>query len=397
MKTTFLLPFACFLTLASFAGQSPASFTDAVSRGTVSLDLRLRYEHVNQDNALASADALTLRARLGYTTAAYQGITARLEAQHNADLVDDYAFAGGGRPGTSIVGDPPVTELSQAWLAYTAPNTTATLGRQSWVLDNARFIGNVGWRQNYQTFDAFTFKSTPVAGLTVNYGYLWRIKRVFADTVAQPHWRSDSHALNVSKSGTPLGTLTGYAYLLDFENSPANSCATYGASVVGSRKFDARFSLGWRLEYATQQDYGPSPLSYRTSYTAVELTPKIGNTTFTAGREVLGSDRNAGFRTPLATLHALQGWADLFTTTPNAGVRDTYLKAAHIHGDFTFSAAHHWFRADATDADYGTEINVLASWKASKAVTLLAKAAFYRAQTFSVDTTKYWLQADYRF
>jgi len=399
MKSTFTLTLTltCCTALAAIAATPPATLAEAVTRGTTSFDLRLRYEHVDQDNALNPADALTLRARLGYTTAAYQGFTARFEAQHNADLIDDYAYAGGGKPGTSVVGDPPVTEVSQAWLAYAVPNTTATLGRQNWVLDNARFIGNVIWRQNYQTFDAFTVKSTPAAGVTVNYGYLWRIKRVFADTAVQPHWRSDSHALNISKSGTPGGTVTGYAYLLDFENSPANSCATYGASLVGSRKFDAQFSLGWRLEYATQQDYGPSPLSYRASYSLVELAPKFGGTTFTAGHEVLGSDRNAGFRTPLATLHALQGWADLFTTTPNAGVRDTYLKVSRTQGDFTFSAAHHWFEADANNSDYGTELDLLASWKFSKSITLLAKAAFYQAKTFSVDTTKFWLQADYRF
>src|SRR3546814_12023345 len=39
--------------------------------------------------------------------------------------------------------------------------------------------------------------------------------------------------------------------------------------------------------------------------------------------EVLGSDAGVfAFQTPLATLHKFQGWADLFLTTPSAGVRD---------------------------------------------------------------------------
>jgi hypothetical protein len=56
--------------------------------------------------------------------------------------------------------------------------------------------------------------------------------------------------------------LTAYAYLLDFENSAANSCATYGASLAGTRKLNAPLSLTYRAEIATQSDYGSSALHY---------------------------------------------------------------------------------------------------------------------------------------
>lgn len=42
------------------------TFHDALSSGVVSGDIRLRYESVEQDNALKDADALTVRTRLGY-------------------------------------------------------------------------------------------------------------------------------------------------------------------------------------------------------------------------------------------------------------------------------------------------------------------------------------------
>ena len=38
-------------------------------------------------------------------------------------------------------------------MSYTTTNNQLKYGRQRLILDNARFIGNVGWRQNEQTYD----------------------------------------------------------------------------------------------------------------------------------------------------------------------------------------------------------------------------------------------------
>ncbi|MEK7734810.1 MAG: hypothetical protein AAB329_05155, partial [Pseudomonadota bacterium] len=56
---------------------------------------------------------------------------------------------------------------------------------------------------------------------------------------------------------------------------------------------------------------------------------------------------------------------------------------------------------------YGQETDLLATWKAAKNFTLLAKVARYRGDTnatnvtrnlaLSQDVTKYWLQASYQF
>lgn len=55
--------------------------------------------------------------------------------------------------------DPECTEANQAYLQMKLGTFTGIAGRQRVILDNARFIGNVGWRQNEQTYDAVTFKS----------------------------------------------------------------------------------------------------------------------------------------------------------------------------------------------------------------------------------------------
>ncbi|MDA7660247.1 hypothetical protein N8702_00920 [Verrucomicrobia bacterium] len=53
-----------------------------------------------------------------------------------------------------------------------------------------------------------------------------------------------------------LGKLTGYNYLLDIEDAPAVSSATYGASFDGSHALDENWSASYKAELAVQLDYG---------------------------------------------------------------------------------------------------------------------------------------------
>ena len=70
------------LSASIFIGQisyAVASVSEAFSSGTTSGDFRLRVEAVDQNNALKDASAMTLRSRIAYTTAGYQGFSAKLE------------------------------------------------------------------------------------------------------------------------------------------------------------------------------------------------------------------------------------------------------------------------------------------------------------------------------
>lgn len=391
------------------APAAPATISEALSTGKVSLNVRLRYETVDQDNATDDADALTVRTRLGYKTAAYMGFTGMIEAQNTTAIIDDYAFPGGGDAGHDVVADPDITDISQAWLSYKYESTTATVGRQNLVLDNARFVGNVAWRQNYQTFDSVVVKDTTFDKVSLTYGYLWGINRIFGDlAAAQPDYDSDSHIFNASYSGLPFGTVTGYAYLLDFDNAAANSTATYGASFVGGTPLSDTLKLTYRAEYATQSDYGSSTLGYDADYYVGELGLVVAKKYGAAvGYEVLGSDNGVGFKTPLATLHAFNGWADKFLTTPAAGLTDTYVKlSAELPASFSLLAFYHEFESDAGSLDYGDEIDLQLTYKVNKNLSFLAKAAFFEAgQTAAIpgaaganqDTDKFSIQADYSF
>jgi hypothetical protein len=377
------------------------SFGDALTQGKASVNLRARYEAVEQ-TGLKDADALTLRTRVGYTTAPFQGLKAMVEFENIASPDGDaYSQAGlnPGGAGRAVVADPEGSEVNQAWLAYTSGQTTATAGRQRLVLDNVRFVGDVGWRQNAQTFDGFVLSDKTLAKTTLTYAWLGRINRVFGDDHAQGNWDSDSHILNASYAGLKAGTLTAYAYLLDFDNAAAQSCATYGASFAGAAPVSAALKLTYRLEAATQGDYGSSALSYTTDYYALELGLAGKPGALAIGYEKLGSDGGVSFRTPLATLHAFNGWADMFLATPANGIEDTYIKAAAtLPGDISFLAFYHKFTAARLGADYGTELDLQLTRKFGKFVTGTIKyAGFDRDSTAFADVDKFWVMAEFNY
>ena len=398
MKSTPLLLLLLLLTAGVLAAAETTPFPDALAKGKVSLNARLRYEGVTQ-SGVEDANALTLRTRLGFATAAVNGWKAMLEVENITAADGERYNQAGLNPGgarRAVVADPESTEVNQSWLGYTTGKTLATLGRQRLVLDNARFVGDVGWRQNQQTFDAFVLQDRSLNQTTLTYGHLWQINRVFGDRHPQGDFRSNSHVLHASHAGWAAGTVAAYAYLLDFDNAAASSCATYGVSFAGGTPVAGGLKVTYRAEYAVQDDHGSSQLVYSTDYVAAELGLAGKPGSLTVGREVLGSDRGVSSGTPLATLHAFNGWADLFLTTPGNGLRDTYVKATvNLPAGFALVGAHHWFKADRLGADYGREFDAQLARKFGPLLSgALKYAKFNRDLATLPDVTKLWLQVE---
>ena len=390
-------------TLLAASDQPTAdSLETALARGKFSLNERLRWEYADQSNLRAS-NAFTLRSRFGFTTAPVAGFQGMVEGENIAVLNDsnDYNASGtnAGGAGRTVVADPAVTDLNQAWLSYTLADTTLKAGRQRIVLDNHRFVGDSGWRQNAQTFDAATLVTKPASTVTAFYGYVSRVSRVYGNKSPQPDFNSDSHLVNVAYAGSSYGTLTGYAYLLGFKNSPANSANTFGASFVGAAPVTKEFKVTYRAEAATQHDARNNPLGYSARYYVAELGGAVAPFDFGAGYEVLGSDHGRkGFATPLATLHAFNGWADLFVNTPPRGLRDSYGSVGvALPGGFPLKVVDHSFRSDVAAQSYGNEWDAQLAHKVGKAWTFIAKYARYDGRTPFFDTERIWVQTEYNF
>src|SRR5690606_31926121 len=83
-----------------------------------------------------------------------------------------------GRAGWPVVADPHGAELNQAWLRHAGDRITATAGRQRLLMGNQRWIGNSGWRQNEQPFDAVSLDARLHASTTLHQRGLRRFRRV---------------------------------------------------------------------------------------------------------------------------------------------------------------------------------------------------------------------------
>jgi hypothetical protein len=369
------------------------------SGGDLIIDSRLRYEHVEQDG-LTDANAVTLRLRLGYEQQLFEHFKVLGEVEGVALLSDDFADTVRTRPGQAIVLDPEALEVNRLQAQYANGGFTATLGRQRIILNNARFVGNVGFRQNEQTFDALRLAYRASEHLSFNYIYIDRVRRILGDESTQGEWRSDSHIGQVDLK-TGIGDLSGYALLLDFEDAAAQSSQTYGlrwTRTIAAEPY--RFTLG--AEMAAQSDYGNNPSAFDLSYYAANAGVQRGQWRLGVGAEVLEGDGARGFATPLATLHAFQGWADVFLTTPADGIRDLNGSVSWtdetppVGRSLTLTARYHDFASDDGETDFGSEFDAVANWRINQRWSLEAKAAFFEGEDPRfADRDKIWLAAEF--
>jgi len=379
----------CTLALAMPVHTFAASFTEALTGGTPKLDLRLRYENVDQDNALQDADAFTLRTRLGYETADFKGFSACVEMENVTALVDDYNSTLNGNTQYSTVADPEGTEINQSYLDYSGfADTLVRAGRQRVILDNARFVGNVGWRQNEQTYTGAMISNTSLPDTTLTYAYVNEVKGITGGAT-DVH----AHLLNASYAGLEFATLTGYGYLIDFVDSPAMSQQTWGVRLSGDTELSAARLL-YAAELAQQSDYEDGNSNIDADYRLFELGVSAGGITGKVGYELLGADTAYSFETPLATKHAFNGWADIFLNTPDGqGLEDVYVLVTGNVAGVKLVGVYHDFSADSGGADFGTEFDLLATKKFGKHYSAGIKYASFDADSASsyVDTDKFWL------
>ena len=324
------------------------------------------------------------------------------EGEGTLALADDYndTLPGNGVEPFPTVADPENLELNRLQIGYLKDGTGVTLGRQRIQLDNQRFVGNVGWRQNEQTYDAVRGqgKFGPVV-LDATYSVSQRT--VFGVDSPNEHFDGDFVFLNGGVD-LPVVDAKAFAYLLDYDTRLAFSSQTYGLYATAGIDIPAVGKLNALASYATQSDYGANPVSYGADYINLQAGIGLFGVNLTAGYEELGSDGGvAAFQTPLATLHAFNGWADLFLTTPATGLRDYYATVGTRFGmpflpGFKADLTYHEFDADFGGLDYGSEWDASLGFKLGP-VGLLAKYANYDASGFAVDTEKFWLQAEVAF
>ena len=371
------------------------------------VDVRTRFEAVEQGKT--DADALTIRLRAG--AEATMGRWSLLaEVEGTAAPLDSYnafPFAAVGeaqwRPRHSVIADPQNVELNRLQIRYKQKPGSITLGRQRINLDDQRWVGSVGWRQNEQTYDAVRAEAQlgPVA---VDLTYAMSQRTIFGKN-ARPRTAYDGDFL-FAGIAAPVGTIQGklFAYLLDYDEPflLANSSQTYGGILSGSLPVGGATRLAFRASYARQSDLASNPFDYAAHYWSLDGGTTLAGIAIVAGWERLGSGNGQAVQAPMATLHKFNGWADMFLTTPPAGLDDLFVSAARkfagvrLLPGLNVNASYHRFESAEGNRKYGSEWDASVGFKI-RTINVLLKYADYAARHFGTDTRKLWLQAEWSY
>ncbi len=410
LKTS--LATAILLSLGSAAtAQAGDGGTPIFDNIKVKGELRPRYETVDEDNANSKATAMTNRLVIGAQADLFgtKWLSAYAEMTDVHNVNNNYNSTNNGQGDYSVVIDPEQTRLTQSYLDFTFGKTVFRAGRQIINYDNLRFIGAVNWRQMPQSFDTYAVVDNSIANLNLNAVYIKQVNRIFADS-DKSRAKANHVLLRAKYKASDALALTGYGYLLGSIHN------TYGLAATGKTDMSGT-KISYRAEYATQTDASlevdnDGKPTIDADYMNLKVDANMSGVLLGAMYEVLsGSNDTAkpAFSTPLATLHAQNGWADNFINTPTTGLVDMNVTVGYKAKGFGVAKAiYHDYSSDAGSINYGSEFDLLYknAVPGFKNLKGLVKAAMYsggdseaagNSARLATDKTVFWLMLDYKF
>ena len=410
----------------------PETLLDAIIQGKPMTSFRLRYEHLNQDGYQSTApdakkldtgEALTLRSLIGWQTAPFRNFSfaAQLTDVHefNNDFNDRRNnLPESGKSAYPNIVDPGYTDVNQLYVDWTGiKDTKLRLGRQQLNLDNVRFIGDIGFRQNMQVFDGISLLNKSISDIEFFAAHFSKVRQI---TTKLRDGNID--IVNAKYKISPTESLVGYGYFVDVENLGQNggnsaaiataaqggnglggssdapvsatninptqtdaSSKTFGVRLDGAHQVNDNWNVLYSAEYAKQNDYRSGNPLIDAHYFKLGGGAAYGVWSVRLDHEKLSSnDGKYAFQTPLGTNHLFQGWADVFLTTPRQGMEDTFISIAGNIAKAKLQAEYHVFKSDEKYqslngrlADkYGTELDLSVSYSFSK--VLLGKVEYAR-------------------
>ncbi len=382
---------------------APVNFMEAIQQGKPLTNFRLRYENVNQDGyqsttptarKLDNAHAFTLRSLIGWQTAPFKNFSFGIQLtdvhefndnfndrrENQPEHNNDTALSSQDKRQYPNIVDPGYTDINQLYLDWTGiGNTKIRLGRQQLNLDNVRFIGDIGFRQNMQVFDGASVLNKSIPNTEIFAAHFSKVRQI---TTKLRDGNID--IINAKYRISPTESLIGYGYFIDVANLGQNggnpvaigttsqggnglggssdipasatninpsetdaSSKTYGMRLDGGHKINDGWKVLYTAEYAKQDDYRDGNSLIDAHYFKIGGGAGYGNWSLRLDHEKLSSnDGKYAFQTPLGTNHLFQGWADVFLSTPRQGMEDTFITLAGSIEKAKLYAEYHVFKSD---------------------------------------------------
>ncbi|MEH6527252.1 MAG: hypothetical protein V7723_14360, partial [Sneathiella sp.] len=354
-----------------------------------------------------NADAKTARIRLGYKTNTWKEFSLLGEIDGTTHFgSEEFNSTVNGETTYPVVADPDSFRLNRANLKYAGfTDTIIKAGRQRIILSDARFVGNVGWRQNEQTFDSLRVTNESVPNIKIDYSYIWQVNSIFGSEANLGDYDSNSHLLDVKYSWQNYFDVTGFGHFLDFEEAKkASSLATYGIRLNGDINGPDSIKFSYGATVAHQENYADNDADISEDYYAVSGSIYWKRITAKLGYDVFTGNGTVAFQTPLATGHKFQGLADVFLTTPGNGLEDLNVSIGYQTFPFFYfpkginiRATYHDFEAENGSTDMGSEFDVLAAFPLDHGFKIVTMYANYDGANFAADREKFTFGINYNF
>jgi Alginate export len=380
------------------------SLLGAITGGKPLLNLRPRYERVEQDGKLFDANALTLRSLFGWQTGAYHGFSATAQFIDVGRANDNYEDGKNGKIEYPRVADPDHTGINQLFLDYNGiPATRLRLGTQSIKLDNVRMVGNIEFRQVMQVFTGLSVENKSLPNTTVFVAHLERLKNILGDQKPVK-----IEMLNAAHQWAPGNNVIAYGYFHDQAVTASttgfadSSNRILGLRADGAYPLNETVKLLYTAEFGKQNDYADGDARIDADYMRAGIGAGWGAYYVRVDQELLSSNNGVyAFQSPLGTNHLFQGWADQFLTTPANGIRDVFVSAGATVGKAKILGEYHDFKSDVGSVHFGTELDIGVTYPLAKGLNGRIEYASFREGDVIAqrkrDTDKLWLTLIYNY
>ena len=407
------------MSAAPFSVMASASILESIGLSEdfaeASIMIRPRFEYREMDGREGSS-ALTVRARPSLLLGKGAPVSLFAEVEATRALVDDYQSnpLGGPQtepfnPGYTVIGDPEHEEVNQLYATLNAiEGVGLKVGRQRIIRNNMAFIGHVAWRQTEQTYDAVELTYKGDSDFSASYVYADRVQRIFGETTPADlpleEFEGEFHFLDASIP-TSFGPIAAYLYHIDLDERPELPLGAQNAlaNVGESTTIGLSTTQGPLYLEAAYQD-GESALqggSYDAFYGHVKYTKKVDKTAYFGGIEYWSD----GFKTPLATVHLFNGFADSVILQRiglnNAGglfegMFNPYVGfSTPLPGGFVLKGFFHYLADEGASTVYGSEIDAVLIKKLSDNATMVVKGAYFMGDEFP-DISQVSVQIDFK-
>ncbi len=373
------------------AKAAPETLLEAIQQGKPMTSFRLRYENVDQEGyqstaatapKLKTGEAWTLRSLIGWQTAPFKNFSFGVQLTDVHEFNDNFNDRRDNVPEPGKVAypnivDPGYTDINQLYVDWTGiKNTKLRLGRQQLNLDNVRFIGDIGFRQNMQVFDGISVLNKSIPDTEIFAAHFDKVRQI---TTKLRDGNID--IINAKYKISPTESLIGYGYFIDVANLGQNgqpaggpnaasyvvsggnglgasqdsvktattdaSSKTFGLRLDGARKISEDWKVLYTAEYAKQDDYRGGSSLIDAHYFKLGGGAGYGAWSLRLDHEKLSSNGGKyAFQTPLGTNHLFQGWADVFLATPRQGMQDTFVTLSGSIQKAKLYAEYHVFHSD---------------------------------------------------